>query len=1516
MKISKITFLIALIFSAIENFSQSVDEFTGSLNYGLPLVTVPSNRGNGIPISASYNAGIAVKQAASEIGLGWSLNAGGAITRNVSGLADDCKSCSVWDNVAKVFRTENGALYTPGDGDLYRTSRNMDSLEFIFPDYDDYFVTGPGISGKMTPFIFDYEMYTKDIATNNRYAIDASYLGKDHPVQFHFNGDFGDTLISRHYSVTPVTAGTTFKLPGDNVAGLNGTTDEPYLGKHLNGATITGENFDPSTNRLASANYIEYFTNAAIDNIGTTNIPGFIDFQVSHSRNSTNFPVDEIGGFRITTPSGFVYHYSLPVYITRVETHTYPLENDYTVPSYATTLGSYSIASSYTWSANENVVTRKTNNNRYAYQWLLTAITGPDYSDVNSNHIVDASDTGYWINFDYKPWCTDFASRTPHYGFDYSFGLDEATKRLPITRLMSGTKYKLSGKTGNVDITNKEIYYLNKIGTTSHTAVFVKDVRRDEVSSHVTTNYTATLSATPQLRTTRIILFKNDSLSSVLSSAATSAIPTTGTNTIFSFGATTNSTAHFFTEDWYTNLNSINKGRILKNVEFTQDYSLCRNYHGNISVSSLTCSVITPPDTVQSKIATTTYSLSGKLTLTKILFKELQNVQVVPSYTFDYNQSSSTDNPDYNPKKTDYWGFYKSDVTSSGYSGYTNSTSKDYTDAWSLRKIMQPMGGYTEFEYESNSYNKVLDNKNGYRGAAFIYPIKTLTLNSTPNYIDVTMEENTNPSEFSSLMSGAVGGVTKTICTPMSPLDLSNYPGSEFYVQYILFGDFTHSGSSSPYVVSSIDKYVEQYQSDINCFSYLTSGGVAPGDQMGPDYEYSGNGYIMFETPIGYEVYGNGPRVKKVKTYNHANEIYVQEYTYEDGVATGEADRFEYPTLKASCGQSTYFVNKLNPISFDKHSMGARIGYSKVITKNLGRSNTANGSLVNEFITSYTVNGTPIVPNHSVTISNNSTNAYQTSYCPGTCPPSQTIPIDNLERKFYLECFDKYSPYWGLKKEERIHDVNDNIISKITYEYESTEQGALVENFIFNDIESASLPLIQTYYVNILRRYPVVLKKTKSYGMGSYTESETLKRDEITGESILLRSAGQNGSTSLSSKIHAFRISAFSAMGPKSVNSSNKNILSPEAYSFMAVDTTLTPVSSGIGSSFLSAGATVFKNTTNVRAYNSSVFSIQSRTLPYWKPGASYGWSGVQGSIDEYGLYKRSQLTANPFNFSSPGSNSDHWRFGSETTLCDTLGHALEIREFNNRFNSVRFGYNNEFVIATGSNSNYASCTYSGFESIMPGTSNSFADGELSLPASNHTLVPTATIAPHTGYQCLALASGAASHYKGIFSNNGTYETGIERGRIYRAIVWVSASSPNDAYLNVAVTGDDYSQNYTMYANDVNAITVGSWKRLYVDFKVPEGITHLSSSDVDVSLGAGSDVTYYDDFMFYPVEGSIKANVYNPGTGILIAELNNMGYATFYTYDEAGRVLDTRQEIPGTGIKLVKRNSYNFARTN
>ncbi|HEX2956887.1 MAG TPA: hypothetical protein VHO70_08640 [Chitinispirillaceae bacterium] len=42
------------------------------------------------------------------------------------------------------------------------------------------------------------------------------------------------------------------------------------------------------------------------------------------------------------------------------------------------------------------------NDNKYAYAWFLTGVTGPDFIDMNNNGTPDDGDFGYWVKINYS----------------------------------------------------------------------------------------------------------------------------------------------------------------------------------------------------------------------------------------------------------------------------------------------------------------------------------------------------------------------------------------------------------------------------------------------------------------------------------------------------------------------------------------------------------------------------------------------------------------------------------------------------------------------------------------------------------------------------------------------------------------------------------------------------------------------------------------------------------------------------------------------------------------------------------------------------------------------------------------------------------------------------------------------------------------------------------------------------------------------------------------------------------
>jgi hypothetical protein len=338
-----------------------------------------------------------------------------------------------------------------------------------------------------------------------------------------------------------------------------------------------------------------------------------------------------IGGFVITGIDGMNYHYALPSY-------------DYNMKSYN---------ERKTDASKNSTMTRS---GQFANTWLLTGITGPDFIDRGGtnnigNGVIDESDWGYWIKFNYGRHTSDYKWRTPY------------------------------GNTGNETISSsddlyksysegyKEKFYLNAIETPSHVALFVKDPRKDAKAA-------GTAPAT-SLRLGEMLLITREVYNKVTDPADIYKLAKSSGTTDVMYRHTGGALNNNITGAIETYL----KANCLRNVALNYDetYPLCMG-------------------------APNSDAGFGKLTLKSVSVMGRNSTKILPDYKFDY-----ANNPVYNKDKWDGWGMYNSAGTSVGTTHKASNIDADGA-AWSMTSITSPLGHVIDIQYERDRYGSISGN--------------------------------------------------------------------------------------------------------------------------------------------------------------------------------------------------------------------------------------------------------------------------------------------------------------------------------------------------------------------------------------------------------------------------------------------------------------------------------------------------------------------------------------------------------------------------------------------------------------------------------------------------------------------------------------------------------------------------------------------------------------------------------------------------------------------------------------
>ncbi len=336
-------------------------------------------------------------------------------------------------------------------------------------------------------------------------------------------------------------------------------------------------------------------------------------------------------------------------------------------------------------------------------------------------------------------------------------------------------------------------------------------------------------------------------------------------------------------------------------------------------------------------------------------------------------------------------------------------------------------------------------------------------------------------------------------------------------------------------------------------------------------------------------------------------------------------------------------------------------------------------------------------------------------------------------------------------------------------------------------------------------------------------------------------------------------------------------------------------------------------------------------------------------NIKEDGVYK----TFNPFWEYKPfiqkwKTDDQNWTWTSSITEFNPYGPEVENINALYQHSAAIFGYNNTIPIAVGANTTYHQLAFDGFEDYDYYDNDgvcfkrhfSFEDyqSQISLEEA-HTGLKSISIDANESVRCVRTLDhnpgddmcssdpvpGSNAPYElracdalGLFGPE-TYDAGEsfvtgglaqDLDKRYVMSYWVKETLPYEKLLDY----HSCQASIEINSSTINPLVVREseliegWKRYEMEFIIPGG----SAGEIQVVFTNNAQQSratklYVDDIRIHPYDGSMKSYVYHPENLRLLAELDDNNFATFYEYDNEGRLLRIKKETE-RGIMTIQES--------
>lgn len=1286
--------------------------------------------------------------------------------------------------------------------------------------YDAYSVMGPAIGGRIAPYRPDVGslVFPKKLGNGDTKINLVPFLeeGRDiAKIQFKYEGelsnkyehhDSGGAGMSVNYATSPDKR-VYYNLTDSKLRDAPNRVEADREGLY--------------NKRLAQGKHVEWFTNAELLADGPARTGLVMEYRPlddnNRRTNRATWPEHGIGAYAITNADGTTYHYALLVYNKGQKDFTGVRGQE---------ASKYSETTTSDW---------------YATTWLLTAVTGPDFVDRGQIGTVDAEDYGYWVKFDYGRFASEYQWRFPYSGYT-----------------QDGDRLSYSKGT-------KETYYLNSIQTRSHTALFLKDVRKDGRGAYrLTANNSLPAGAgyednqypASSLLLREIVLLTNadyqqlQNLGFRANSAASEAVDVAQLRA----PAAAQQAESCSLRDVY-DINDVADNAAYRpfldehaqrKIVLNTSYALCKGTPNSFDKAS------NPPF---ANATNSGASLLGKLTLKSISCFGPNNAKLFPDFKFQYN----ADNPNYNRDDWDGWGSYKAFGADSHFSEYSNPT------AWHLTDIITPLGGRLKVEYESDDYGSISGEPIRQR-----VPIREFRATDATHAM-VVFDTRNIPSNLRAYLSNGTMVELKDLVAKQEQRCWKTFGGSQDpkYLDYRIPATQRVQGLIDNAFIIERPRLAGGSGNDLQGCSDATW------------HSMTGALEVVMASKKG-----GGARVAAISTADEVGHTYRTGYLYtQEGTRAG--------TSSGVVAQEPELVRTVDyPFYHYYDYPNTPVLYHKVTVVE-GQVSDTDYKQKTEY--AFTTPDDSFMRVEATMLANQPLNW-----------PYYGSSIQD-SKLFYFDV-KNYSSKIGRVERIKVLDKSGVEMASTEFTYTSElpgKQGVFTNGSILCEFQQGSEQTSSNHFKasrTLKTAYPNVLTSVRTVSNGVTTVRDNTAWDFLTGAVLQKDVANTQGEKYRSLTVPAHH--KYVELRSKAENPANKHMLTQTtasyAYKLNGAGQPVSLVDAGI--------QTWNKDWNTYRRYNASSGQYESElgSVPVWRRHKSYGWTNNRpnaAGLTDVGTFV-------DFGWSA-GAPNKNWRLINEVTAYNHFSAPLETKFTNGNFATSKRGHDNSLTIAEAQNARLGELAYSGAEDAV-----AIAAGTRHFGGEVRGAEFQSSELSHTGRYSLKLPPGQRGF---LFESRVGAADGVEAGRSYRASAWLHRSDLAAAQGRLFAALVNGGSANALAATTITGPSVkqaGDWYLLDIYFDVPAAATGQLLQVGCEHAGAGSSPAYFDDFRFHPVDAPVTSYVYDPQTWQLTHVLNQDNLYTKYEYDAAGRRVKTYREVLKSprADRLVSETRNNFAR--